>query len=1657
MEKLYEFGTRMGLEGDELMTFIREQQAIEREERSLEREREKEKFDREREKFDREREKFDREREKERLEFERDREREKHELAMKQIELEMMNSNNSHNSTSTKDVPCPSTSATPKLPAFVDHKDDLDSYLNRFERFARSNKWEKTVWATSLSALLTGRALDVYSRLPETSASDYDTLKEALLKRYELTENGFRNRFKTSKPEHGESPEQFFIRLGNYLTRWIELSGINKDYDSLCDLLIKDQFISSCPTDLAIHLKERAPSDLHELSKISEQYLMAHGKSFSSKLSDSNRSSFRYNKTNEHQLKSSTANFYSSNISGKFQPKCAFCFSPHKSEDCRKINSMDKKSRKEKLKQSKACFVCLKIGKHVAKECHSGKCQQCGGKHNVLICEQSESRMDDTNATTSASLMSVQSPKVLLMTASVYVKGTDNKARQTRLLIDGGSQRSYIRTSLSESLKANVSHREHLQIQSFGEKSSSCDMDLVNVQITSKERNFSTTFKLLSSSQLCSPLETVPYGPWVAEMEQKGYILADEVQTLPHDKKPIDIIIGADQMWKIMTSNVFSTSCGVVAWETKLGWVLQGPISCTANQFVSNTTNALFTVDISKFWDLETIGISNDDDYHSLKNFNASIQREEDGRYKVPLLWKDGDKELDSNFDKAKYRLKCLEDRLEKNPKLKMNYNEVFEEYRELGIIEKVPDCELNNDRVFYLPHHAVVKESSTSTKVRPVFDGSCTDKNGTSLNDILDPGPSLLPQLVDLLLRFRQYVIPYTADITKAFLQLSLKEEERNFVRFLWNNDIYRFTRVCFGITCAPFLLNATIRYHLTNSSQAVSDKMIKSFYVDDLIMGSSARENCVTEIKDAIEIMKSACMALTKWTTSSLQLAERLKQELKIEAQHTGTTKVLGLPWNLDTDEFELPIAALNSETMHFTKRAVLSYVSQIFDPLGFAAPIVTSFKIFLKVLWTKGYDWDEVLPPEETESFKKLTQSFAQLQKISIPRSYQINNEQLLHALHLFCDASEQAYAACVYIQFSSPDGNLTSSFVISKTRLAPVKRVTLPRLELLACFLGVKLLKKVTEAQQIPEVKIFCWTDSTIALGWIRSPANRFKQFVSNRIQAIQSMSSPSSWSHCPGTDNPADQATRKTSFLIWNKELWFNGPTWLNDVSKWPEHSVSQEEIHDPEVLQETKKETAVLMTNTHDVSESVFDVSRFSSLKKAVRIWWQVKKAVRLFKYLLIRRNGKRKSEIDTMEKESSHIGFEKLLTGLIQMEQKRFFHEEINCLKKGEKIPKGSSLYNSHLSIQSGLLVSIGRIDFDQLIILPHKSHLTKLIILDAHLSLQHGGISTVLTDLRSRYWITRGRRTVRSAIRMCQVCRRHDVQPYMQQEAPLSAYRLHRRKPFETTGLDYAGPFYPTEGSKVYLMIFTCTVIRAVHLEMCLDLTIEEFMLAFRRFRARYGDPKIMISDNFKTFQSAQRLLADTLEWRFTPGYSPSWGGLWERLIRSVKNALKRILGRRKVKREVLRTIFHEIESSINKRPLTYCSDDRDEPLPIRPIDFFEGTDVCELKPDTLRQKIREKKNYLEKIWERWKTEYLMELRSWNRKKCGGKFMPKEGDIVIVNPKTVNVTNRALWPLGQIVKLFPGRDGFPRCVMVKSQGQILRRNTSQLYPLEV
>ena len=198
------------------------------------------------------------------------------ELALKELEMKAQQSQAGASLAATP-PPRNKDAKSPRLPSFIDEKDELDSYLLRFERYAENASWEKDTWAIKLSALLTGRAMDVYTRMSDADASDYDKLKKALLTRYNYTEDGYRKRFREATPETEETPDQFVIRLKNYLAKWLELSGSSpQNFDALVDLIVKEQFINACSEDLAMYLLERGPKDLVELTTWAQKYLIAH-------------------------------------------------------------------------------------------------------------------------------------------------------------------------------------------------------------------------------------------------------------------------------------------------------------------------------------------------------------------------------------------------------------------------------------------------------------------------------------------------------------------------------------------------------------------------------------------------------------------------------------------------------------------------------------------------------------------------------------------------------------------------------------------------------------------------------------------------------------------------------------------------------------------------------------------------------------------------------------------------------------------------------------------------------------------------------------------------------------------------------------------------------------------------------------------------------------------------------------------------------------------------------------------------------------------------------------------------------------------------------------------------------------------------------------
>ncbi len=466
------------------------------------------------------------------------------------------------------------------------------------------------------------------------------------------------------------------------------------------------------------------------------------------------------------------------------------------------------------------------------------------------------------------------------------------------------------------------------------------------------------------------------------------------------------------------------------------------------------------------------------------------------------------------------------------------------------GIIEPVEDPAIDGaSGVHYLPHHAVIRRDKSTTKLRVVYDAS-TKTSGPSLNECLHPGPKFDQKILDVLSRFRVHRIAITADIEKVFLMISVVPRDREFLRFLWVDDlskddphvvVYRFARVVFGVTCSLFLLYATIQNHLELHEETHGElvsKILRSIYVDDIVTGSRSDEQAYNLYTEAKALLKTGAFNLRKFLTNSPSLqarvvaeesshvtepagvigsAESFAQTTLGEAQELrdGEQRVLGVNWNVSSDQivFSLDGLAEQAKQLEPTKRNVISLIGRFYDPLGFLAPIVVRFKVFMQALCGAKIGWDETIPESLMVQWRRLVSDLSESQTMTIPRCYLdgVDGEIFSYQLCGYCDASLLAYAAVVYLQIETEDDS-HMHFVVAKTRVAPLKKQSIPRLELLSAVLLARLMD-VVKSSLSSELEIsscHCFTDSQVALCWIRNTGRSWKPFVQNRVSEIRSL-------------------------------------------------------------------------------------------------------------------------------------------------------------------------------------------------------------------------------------------------------------------------------------------------------------------------------------------------------------------------------------------------------------------------------------------------------------------------------------------------------------------------------------------------------------------
>ena len=1041
------------------------------------------------------------------------------------------------------------------------------------------------------------------------------------------------------------------------------------------------------------------------------------------------------------------------------------------------------------------------------------------------------------------------------------------------------------------------------------------------------------------------------------------------------------------------------------------------------------------------------------------------LQRSPDGWYQTGLPWKGNHPALPTGKDVSLRRLNTLVHKLQKLGKIN-DYDAIIKEQLDQGIIERAPDTVVGKE--CYIPHKPVIREKAESTKLRIVYDASARVQDNTpSLNECLNPGPPLQNQLWNVLVRERFNPVALTADIKQAFLQVRICEEDRDALRFHWLKDVdlkevetYRFTRALFGLAPSPFLLGGVIKQHLElwrPKSPEVVREIEKSLYVDDLISGAATIKRAEVVKVEATKVFEDAAFQLHKWhsnestlesTQNEGELAEQTFAKQQLGRSDNGNGTLLGLAWNKNDDTISITIA---SEEVPTTKRGVLTKVAKIYDPLGLASPLSLTGKLLYREACDLKCGWDQSLPVDFAKRWKRWENQLPD--SVTTVRSLARYQESITSiTLHAFGDASGNGVAAAAYAVVTQPSGQ-TQGLVTAKARLAK-RGLTIPRQELVACHMAANLVTNVEDALEgFPVANSFCWSDSTVALHWIGGEGN-YKQFVQNRVNKIQQRNL--TWRYVPTKDNPADLGSRGGA-VTQNNELWWKGPKWLSGHVDWPENVRTKAT---KESLAEAKKVRELFQLATE------LEPDAFSKLIGRRNYWTVLRTCAWLARFVHNARN--------KVKKKTGPITTEEIEA------QKKFWEKRVQHQGETSQKYEADRMQLNLQRNQSGLLECRGRVQGHYPIYLPDTEVYTEKFVQQAHEETLHGGVGLTMAKVRENYWVPRLRQLAKRLIKKCPSCKRFQATALASPPPGLLPKdRTEGNTPFQVVGVDYAGPLKirvkQTREGKAYVILYACSLTRALHLELAKSMEMEEFLLSFKSFIARRGRPETVYSDNGRTFvgaaswlkkvRSSERfndfLAHQGILWKFNLSKAPWWGGQFERMVGLVKGALRKSIGKSLLTFAELKEILLDVEVTLNNRPLSYVEDDIQMPL-ITPESMMrpQSNLLPELEPHLeetvpLRKRAKYLKRCKDAMWRRWTSEYLRGLRErHNLKHKGSSGVVKKGEVVIIKG---DEKDRNHWKLGIVEELMPGKDGVVRAVRLREGRNRLERPVQHLYPLEL
>lgn len=714
-------------------------------------------------------------------------------------------------------------------------------------------------------------------------------------------------------------------------------------------------------------------------------------------------------------------------------------------------------------------------------------------------------------------------------------------------------------------------------------------------------------------------------------------------------------------------------------------------------------------------------------------------------------------------------------------------------------------------------------------------------------------------------------FLYALTADIIKMYRQILVHPSQTRYQRILWRNTIsfetYELTTVTYGTLPASYLATRCLK-HLAESLKEKypvgSIRVERDFYVDDLL----TRADSINEAREArdeiVALLRKGGFELDKWLSNSPELLDHLGGNKDLTINDGGNSSVLGICWNKFLDAFRFSYKPIRAHAA-VTKRSILSEVASLFDPLGLLGPILLLAKLITQELWQSDVHWDESIPTHIYTKWDELKDQLPLINRLTIPRCVKYAANPRSIQLHGFCDASQRAYGACVYIRTRVGINDYRSEFLCCRSRVAPIKSTSLPKLELAAALLLSQLVDKIKTAINLADIAIFLWSDSTITLNWISSPSRKWAVFVANRVDEIQRITDVSNWRHISSSHNPADILSRglEPRNLI-DSPLWWHGPQFLASTEDcWPDSRFN----HLENVPEQRGSSVAFVAVELSVIEELI---TRFSSLNKACRV---------LAYYL-------RFSEFHRPERLTIFVSHSEILSALhliCKIVQERSFPGEYKALAKGNTVDPFSPLLTLSPFIALDGLIRVGGrfqksdLGYDEChpILLPRGYELIKRVIEQEHIRNSHAGVQATMAAVRQRFWSLSLRSTTRKIIKRCVIC--FKSRPTFSEVimSSLPPGRVIVSRPFYHCGVDYAGPLFLRDGkrrnariSKAYVSIFVCFATKAVHIELVSDLTSSTFIEALKRFAERRGKPACIYSDNRTTFVGAQGQLKQFLK---------------------------------------------------------------------------------------------------------------------------------------------------------------------------------------------